>query len=204
MRFGVPFIGSRALVGTRGRARSWTARDAHGRSIADAIRDYGLDPSRIAQAASTTDALGYLEFHIEQGPVLDGLGRPARRRRRDRRTDPRRRDVHRSRRIMPERRRCTRAATRWPAPPSGSAASSSRRGTRPGSSRPSDASTAVPGRGQRHRRQLRAPVSTCGMRDDARASRGGRALLDAARRDCRAAGARRRLGHAARSAGGRR
>ena len=51
-------------------------RDAHGRSIADAIRDYGLDPSSIAQARVDADAIGYVEFHIEQGPVLDGLGVP--------------------------------------------------------------------------------------------------------------------------------
>ena len=75
VRFGVPFIGSRALVGTLdddllGRV------DACGRSVADAIRHYGLDPSAVLQARSDAEALGYLEFHIEQGPVLDRLGVP--------------------------------------------------------------------------------------------------------------------------------
>jgi allantoate deiminase len=73
VRFGVPFIGSRALVGSADEELLGRL-DAHGRSIVDAIRDYGLDPSSIAQARADADAIGYLEFHIEQGPVLDGLG----------------------------------------------------------------------------------------------------------------------------------
>ena len=73
VRFGVPFIGSRALAGSLdddllGRA------DAHGRSVATAIRDFGLDPSCVDRARVKEGALGYLEFHIEQGPVLDDLG----------------------------------------------------------------------------------------------------------------------------------
>jgi allantoate deiminase len=75
VRFGVPFIGSRALVGSADQALL-DRQDAHGRSIADAIRDYGLDPSNLARAAADADAIGYLEFHIEQGPVLDALGVP--------------------------------------------------------------------------------------------------------------------------------
>jgi len=73
VRFGVPFIGSRALAGTvdedlLGRV------DADGHSVADAIRHFGLDPSAIGDARYAAPALGYLEFHIEQGPVLDHLG----------------------------------------------------------------------------------------------------------------------------------
>ncbi len=75
VRFGVPFIGSRALAGTLD-ADLLARTDAQGRSMADAIREYGLDPSRIGDARSGDDALGYLEFHIEQGPVLDDLGLP--------------------------------------------------------------------------------------------------------------------------------
>ena len=75
VRFGVPFIGSRALIGTLD--HEFLGRvDAHGRSITDAIRDYGLDPSCILNARVEDEALGYLEFHIEQGPVLDGLAVP--------------------------------------------------------------------------------------------------------------------------------
>jgi allantoate deiminase len=75
VRFGVPFIGSRALAGTVDEDLL-RQMDANGRSIADAIRDFGLDPSCIATAQAAGEAAGYLEFHIEQGPVLDGLGSP--------------------------------------------------------------------------------------------------------------------------------
>ena len=75
VRFGVPFIGSRALIGAID-ADLLERADAHGRSIADAIRDYGLDPSCVGNARANDDALGYLEFHIEQGPVLDDLALP--------------------------------------------------------------------------------------------------------------------------------
>ena len=74
VRFGVPFIGSRALVGTLD-AALLGRRDAQGSSVADALRGFGLDPSRLADAR-VGEALGYLEIHIEQGPVLDRLGIP--------------------------------------------------------------------------------------------------------------------------------
>jgi allantoate deiminase len=75
VRFGVPFIGSRALAGSIDE-EFLSHQDVQGRSIRDAFRDYGLDPSCVAQARVEDEALGYLEFHIEQGPVLDGLGLP--------------------------------------------------------------------------------------------------------------------------------
>ena len=74
VRFGVPFIGSRALVGSLDN-EVLERRDASGRSVREAIVDFGLDPGRLPQAR-VTDALGYLEFHIEQGPVLDSLSLP--------------------------------------------------------------------------------------------------------------------------------
>jgi allantoate deiminase len=74
-RFGVPFLGSRALAGAFD-ADLLRRCDPQGRSVTDAIRDYGLDPGQLAAAQAGTDAIGYLEFHIEQGPVLDGLGLP--------------------------------------------------------------------------------------------------------------------------------
>ena len=75
VRFGVPFIGSRALAGTLD-ADLLGRVDSSGRSVTDAIRDFGLDPSCIANARVDDQALGYLEFHIEQGPVLDSLSVP--------------------------------------------------------------------------------------------------------------------------------
>jgi allantoate deiminase len=75
VRFGVPFIGSRALAGTLDR-ELLERRDPHGRTIAEAIREYGLEPDRVAEAVVATHAIGYLELHIEQGPVLDTLRLP--------------------------------------------------------------------------------------------------------------------------------
>jgi allantoate deiminase len=63
VRFGVPFIGSRALTGDLDAALL-------GR-ISGAIRDFGLDPAQIGDARAADDAIGYFEIHIEQGPVLD-------------------------------------------------------------------------------------------------------------------------------------
>jgi len=73
VRFGVPFIGSRALVG-RLDDELLGRRDARGVTVAQAIRDFGVDAVPTGQEACPT--VGYLEFHIEQGPVLDSLGLP--------------------------------------------------------------------------------------------------------------------------------
>jgi allantoate deiminase len=68
VRYGVPFIGSRAFIGDVD-----TELLA---SIAGAIAAFGLDPSRIGEARASDDAIGYIEFHIEQGPLLESLGLP--------------------------------------------------------------------------------------------------------------------------------
>jgi allantoate deiminase len=44
--------------------------------VRDVIRAFGLDPGRISDARAVPGALGYLEFHIEQGPVLENLNLP--------------------------------------------------------------------------------------------------------------------------------
>jgi allantoate deiminase len=75
VRFGVPFIGSRALVG-RADEELLGRKDERGISVRKAIQDFGLNPDEISQAALGGDVLGYTEFHIEQGPVLEHLGRP--------------------------------------------------------------------------------------------------------------------------------
>ncbi|WP_291424690.1 allantoate amidohydrolase [Deinococcus sp.] len=72
VRFGVSFIGSRALVGTAEELLS--VQDKSGQSVQDAVVGYGLDPQELLQARASGQALGYLEFHIEQGPVLQNLG----------------------------------------------------------------------------------------------------------------------------------
>jgi allantoate deiminase len=75
VRFGTPFIGSRALVGTLDE-KLLNREDANGISVREAIRNFGLNPADIPHAVLSEEALAYLEFHIEQGPVLESLGRP--------------------------------------------------------------------------------------------------------------------------------
>ena len=75
VRFGVPFIGSRTLVG-RVDEELLGRKDANGISVRKAIQDFGLNPNELSKAALRDDVLGCLEFHIEQGPVLESLGRP--------------------------------------------------------------------------------------------------------------------------------
>ncbi|UQN08181.1 allantoate amidohydrolase [Deinococcus sp. QL22] len=74
VRFGVPFIGSRALIGTADGLLQVT--DAQGKTVAQAITDYGLDVGTLGDAQLSGDVLGYLELHIEQGPVLEAEARP--------------------------------------------------------------------------------------------------------------------------------
>ena len=75
VRFGTPFIGSRALVG-RLDDELLGVRDTRGISVRQAIVEFGLNPEEITQAQLEKDTLGYLEFHIEQGPVLERLNLP--------------------------------------------------------------------------------------------------------------------------------
>jgi allantoate deiminase len=75
VRFSAPFIGSRALVG-RLDEKLLSQQDAQGISVRQAITNFGLNPDEIPGAVLKHDTLGYVEFHIEQGPVLENLGRP--------------------------------------------------------------------------------------------------------------------------------
>jgi allantoate deiminase len=73
VRFGTPFIGSRALVGSLDE-KFLNCQDRNGISIRTAIKDFGLNPAEIPRAMIGQDTVAYLEFHIEQGPVLESLG----------------------------------------------------------------------------------------------------------------------------------
>lgn len=75
IRFGMPFLGSRALVG-RLDEELLGQRDANGISVRMAIEQFGLNPANIPNAVLKADTLGYVEFHIEQGPVLENLQKP--------------------------------------------------------------------------------------------------------------------------------
>ncbi|SNY61109.1 allantoate deiminase [Enterobacter sp. CC120223-11] len=73
-RFGITLLGSRGLTGSWPQA--WLeCEDAQGISVARALVNAGLDPTRIAHAArSPLDFSACLELHIEQGPVLEKAG----------------------------------------------------------------------------------------------------------------------------------
>jgi allantoate deiminase len=75
VRFGTPFIGSRALTG-RLDEELLVRKDSRGSSVRDAIEEFGLNPQEIPLAVLGNNILGYVEFHIEQGPVLEALERP--------------------------------------------------------------------------------------------------------------------------------
>lgn len=75
VRFSTPFIGSCAVVGSYDED-FLNRRDANGISIRKAIQDFGLDPAQLPAAQLGDDVLGYVEFHIEQGPVLESLSLP--------------------------------------------------------------------------------------------------------------------------------
>jgi allantoate deiminase len=70
VRFGVPFIGSRAVAG-RFDSSLLALKDAEGTTVEEAIRRFGLDPGRIDDASADADSLAFVEIHIEQGPVLE-------------------------------------------------------------------------------------------------------------------------------------
>jgi allantoate deiminase len=71
VRFASTLLGSRAVAGTFD-ASVLGAKDREGHSMREALSRFGLDPDRIAAAARTRAELyGYVELHIEQGPVLE-------------------------------------------------------------------------------------------------------------------------------------
>jgi allantoate deiminase len=70
VRFSKPFLGSLALVGELD-AKTLARTDRNGISVAQAIQAYGLDPAQLPAAALANETFAYLEFHIEQGPVLE-------------------------------------------------------------------------------------------------------------------------------------
>lgn len=76
VRFPTALMGPRVLAGTFDSA-NLQKTDKDGVSLAAALTDFGGDPAGIAAARrDPDDLLGYLEMHIEQGPVLESLGLP--------------------------------------------------------------------------------------------------------------------------------
>ncbi len=73
VRFRLPFLGSRALVGSLGAAELARVDEA-GVSITEAVHGFGLDAAQLADCALTPGTFAYFEPHIEQGPVLEAAG----------------------------------------------------------------------------------------------------------------------------------
>src|SRR2546429_1846134 len=76
VRFNATLLGSRAVAGTFD-PTLLDKMDAEGITMAEALRRFGMDPARVREAAHKREnVLGYVEIHIEQGPVLLNEGLP--------------------------------------------------------------------------------------------------------------------------------
>src|SRR3981189_1625182 len=76
VRFASTLLGSRAVAGTFVES-VLGVKDSDGVSMREAMIQSGLDPDHIGAAArARSELLGYVELHIEQGPVLEGLNLP--------------------------------------------------------------------------------------------------------------------------------
>jgi allantoate deiminase len=73
VRFRRPFLGSLAAIGRLDPALL-DLEDANGHTVRDAVIQFGLDPAGVPDARTDPRSFAYLEFHIEQGPVLDTAG----------------------------------------------------------------------------------------------------------------------------------
>lgn len=71
VRFPTTLVGSKALAGNV-RPDQLAVRDEQGVSLAEALTNFGCQPDEIpAIARDPANTLGYLEVHIEQGPILE-------------------------------------------------------------------------------------------------------------------------------------
>ena len=76
LRYGSTYLGSRAVAGTFDR-RDLERADRDGITMRHAIREFGGDPDHVADDRwNGGPLLGYVEVHIEQGPVLEARGLP--------------------------------------------------------------------------------------------------------------------------------
>ncbi|AJQ93433.1 allantoate amidohydrolase [Gynuella sunshinyii] len=75
VRFGTTLLGSRALTGSW--PEQWRELSDGELTLPQALEQFGSSFEAISQAAvDPQQLLGYFEFHIEQGPVLEGLDLP--------------------------------------------------------------------------------------------------------------------------------
>lgn len=76
-RFGRSLFGSSAFAGTHTIEADRVRTDRDGITLEAALRTCGVEVARIGEASSERKNLAaYLELHIEQGPILEKLGKP--------------------------------------------------------------------------------------------------------------------------------
>lgn len=73
-RFGMATLGSKAFCGKLSFAQLEQYRDKQGITLAQAMRERGLQPGNVPQARYAKDIKAFLELHIEQGKVLETKG----------------------------------------------------------------------------------------------------------------------------------
>lgn len=75
-RFSTALAGSSGVIGSFGDGLL-SAVDRDGVKLSEALKQFGLDPRHVARAAhARDDVIGYVELHIEQGPVLQSEDLP--------------------------------------------------------------------------------------------------------------------------------
>ncbi|MEO7331524.1 MAG: Zn-dependent hydrolase [Minicystis sp.] len=78
-RFGRSLLGSAASAGTLDLEDVRHLKDRNGVALVDALRENGIELEEMPRAQDylkKIDARAYLEVHIEQGPVLEAMGKP--------------------------------------------------------------------------------------------------------------------------------
>src|SRR3954467_5377873 len=75
-RFGRSLLGSSAAAGTLEPDAVRGLRDANGTAPPDALKENGIDLDTMGEA-ELPEIAAYLELHIEQGPRLEEMGKPA-------------------------------------------------------------------------------------------------------------------------------
>ncbi len=74
-RFGAPFLGSRAMVGEL-KGDLLQCIDSNRISVAEALHEFAETRPGAEPPALSPQTAGYIEFHIEQGPVLESRNLP--------------------------------------------------------------------------------------------------------------------------------
>src|SRR3954452_3850107 len=76
-RFGRSLLGSSAAAGTLTPDDVRELKDAQGTTLPDALQENGVDLDTMTEAELPDNLAAYLELHIEQGPRLEEMGKPA-------------------------------------------------------------------------------------------------------------------------------